>query len=142
VTAPIRPAGPADDAEVIRLRLAAYGALRDRYASDREFDAHMAELSEARPPGAEVLITDGGTIALFGEHIRFLAVDPAVQRGGLGRRLVTSAVERGARSLQTATWMTEARRLYESMGFRLVRENTETYGNLELVWYELAAPPR
>jgi len=60
--------------------------------------------------------------------IRMLAVDPAVQRRGVGRALVEACVERAASQgkqrlfLHSGEWMHAAHALYRGMGFRRVPE--------------------
>jgi ribosomal protein S18 acetylase RimI-like enzyme len=55
--------------------------------------------------------------------IRMLAVDPAVQRGGVGRALTGECLRRARAAgkrrlvLHTGLWMPGAIRMYESMGF-------------------------
>ena len=69
-------------------------------------------------------------IAVEGElEFRMLAVDPAVQRGGVGRALVAAVIEYArsleginAVSLTSMTPMTNAHALYKSMGFERVPE--------------------
>ncbi|MDN3483362.1 GNAT family N-acetyltransferase [Arthrobacter sp. APC 3897] len=67
-------------------------------------------------------------IAVEGElEFRMLAVDPALQRGGVGRALVSAVVDYArtldgihAVSLTSMTPMTRAHALYRSMGFERV----------------------
>ena len=69
-------------------------------------------------------------IAVEGElEFRMLAVDPALQRGGVGRALVAAVIEYArsleginAVSLTSMTPMTNAHALYKSMGFERVPE--------------------
>ena len=69
-------------------------------------------------------------IALEGElEFRMLAVDPALQRGGVGRALVSAIIEYARSldgihtvSLTSMTPMTGAHALYTSMGFKRVPE--------------------
>lgn len=69
-------------------------------------------------------------IAIEGElEFRMLAVDPALQRGGVGRALVAAIIDYArsldgihAVSLTSMTPMTGAHALYRSMGFKRVPE--------------------
>ena len=69
--------------------------------------------------------SDYADIALPGElEIRMLSVDPAAQRGGIGRAMVSATIERArslpginAVSLTTGSTWHSARALYESMDF-------------------------
>ena len=138
----VREAGPADEPAVVAIRLAAYGAIRDRYPSERSWVGHAAELASVPSETSTVLIAEElgravGTVALLGDHVRFLAVDPAVQGRGVARLLMDEAVRRGARRLSTATWMAEARRLYESSGWRENPGLVEHYDDFTLLTYEL-----
>ncbi|MCC3269716.1 GNAT family N-acetyltransferase [Arthrobacter gengyunqii] len=73
-------------------------------------------------------------IAIEGElEFRMLAVDPALQRGGVGRALVAAVIEYArslegihAVSLTSMTPMTNAHALYKSMGFERVPERDWT----------------
>ena len=83
---------------------------------------------EAKIVGSMTLIqvgSDYADIALPGElEIRMLSVDPAAQRGGIGRAMVSATIERArslpginAVSLTTGSTWHSARALYESMDF-------------------------
>ncbi len=80
-------------------------------------------------------------IAIEGElEFRMLAVDPALQRGGVGRALVTAVVEYArslegihAVSLTSMIPMTKAHALYRSMGFERVPERDWYVPNEDLL---------
>jgi ribosomal protein S18 acetylase RimI-like enzyme len=69
-------------------------------------------------------------IARAGElEFRMLAVDPSIQRAGIGRALVEAVVDYARTlegihsvSLTSIDNMTNAHRLYESLGFERIRE--------------------
>ena len=76
-----------------------------------------------------------GSIAIDGQdlvdgdaHLRWFILDDGCRGGGVGRRLIAEAVEfcdlQGFRAIQLWTFkgLDAARRLYESLGFELVRE--------------------
>lgn len=103
--------------------------------SDVEHRAEHAEVWVAEEDGVVVgsfAITFEGQrytdIAIAGElEFRMLAVDPAVQRGGYGRRMVEWIIDyartlEGIRaiSLTSGSDMVRAHRLYESLGFERV----------------------
>ena len=78
-----------------------------------------------------------------GAGIRMLAVDPDVQRRGVGRLLTEACIER-ARSagrgrivLHSTPWMPAAHRLYESLGFVRAPERDESYPQVDLVAFVL-----
>lgn len=103
--------------------------------ADVEHRAEHAEVWVAEEDGAVVgsfAITFEGQrytdIALAGElEFRMLAVDPTVQRGGIGRRMVEWIIDYAcglegieAVSLTSGSDMVRAHRLYESLGFERV----------------------
>lgn len=142
----IRPVRPEDYDDVRRITRDAYlsaGYFADEshpYVSvlmDVEHRAEHAEVWVAERDGAVVgstALTFAGQrytdIAVEGElEFRMLAVDPTLQRGGVGRALVERVVEHArslpgieAVSLTSGTDMVRAHRLYESMGFVRVPE--------------------
>jgi ribosomal protein S18 acetylase RimI-like enzyme len=145
----VRPAVPADYDDVARLTRAAYlhgGHLTeaDAYLERLADVAHRAEHAtvwvaelDGQVAGAVALtLADGAyaDIARPGElEFRMLAVDPAVQRSGVGRALVQAIIEyaRGldgveAVSLTTGGDWVRAHRLYESLGFVRVPERDWT----------------
>ncbi|RBL93641.1 GNAT family N-acetyltransferase [Chitinophaga flava] len=67
-------------------------------------------------------------------HIRRLGVDPAFRRMGIGRRLMEIAIEQARNSgekilgLHTSTMMPSARRMYDQLGFSLIRELPQILG--------------
>lgn len=103
--------------------------------ADVEHRAEHAEVWVAEEGGVVVgsfAITFEGQrytdIAIAGElEFRMLAVDPAVQRGGTGRRMVEWIIDYArslegidAVSLTSGSDMVRAHRLYESLGFERV----------------------
>ncbi len=109
---------------------------QDTYDRQLRDVAHRARVScvlVAVGPGGELL---GGATYVSGPDdpyseelregeagIRMLAVDPARQRQGLGRALTQACLDRARADgrkrlvLHTGTWMPDAIRLYEGMGF-------------------------
>ncbi len=80
--------------------------------------------------------------------IRMLAVDPAVQRRGVGQRLLDACVEqatalgRSGLFLHTTPWMTTAHRLYERNGFaRLEARDWLPHPEVPLLAYRLDLRP-
>lgn len=75
--------------------------------------------------------------------LRMLGVDPSVRRGGIGRALVEASMEaaraRGKRRfiLRTTSRMTNAQRLYESMGFRRDSGLDMSFPEVELLGYRI-----
>jgi ribosomal protein S18 acetylase RimI-like enzyme len=143
VTVVFRLATAADYSDVQRITREAYlhaghFAADHPYMSaldDVEHRAKHAEVRVAESSGAvvaAVTLTFAGQpyseIAMENElEFRMLAVDPAVQGGGVGRALVRRVIEHAeslpnirAISITSATFMERAHALYESLGFRRV----------------------
>jgi ribosomal protein S18 acetylase RimI-like enzyme len=108
-----------------------------RVLDDVEHRSEHAEVWVAEASGAvvaAVTLTFAGQpyseIAVENElEFRMLAVDPAVQGGGVGRAVVRKVIDHAqtlpdirAISITSATFMERAHRLYESLGFRRVPE--------------------
>lgn len=132
----IRPASEDDDAALSALDRATWSwdvTPAPRWPEGRSFFA-----ADARPEDVIVAVA-GGAVAGYvrlapslplesNRHVlevRGLAVDPAAQRGGIGRLLLRAAAEhasaRGARrlTLRVLAPNTAARALYESCGFEV-----------------------
>ncbi len=76
-----------------------------------------------------------------------LAVDPAVQRGGIGRAMVDRIIDHArtlpgieAVSLTSGSEMVQAHRLYESMGFSRVSERDWVVPNEDIVLWVFRLP--
>lgn len=138
-----RPATPAEYSEVRRIT-------REAYLHAGHFDAdhpYMSVLDEVehRAENAEVWVAEAAgavvaavTVTFAGQpyseiamekelEFRMLAVDPAVQGGGIGRAVVRRIIKHAqslpairAISITSATFMERAHGLYESLGFRRV----------------------
>ena len=160
----IRPVQPGDFEDVRRITRGAY--LEAGYFAD-EAHPYMAVLSdiEHRAEHAEVWVAerDGvvvGSVALTfagqrytdiaveGElEFRMLAVDPAVQRGGVGRAMVERIIEHArtlpgieAVSLTSGSDMVRAHRLYASMGFVRVPERDWEVPNEDILLWVFRLP--
>ena len=137
----VRPVLPAEQAALGELTVAAYRSVPGDAATSPAYEATLRDVA-ARVRDAVVLVAvdaDGtllggvtyvprpGPLAEFPDDddagIRMLAVSPAAQRGGVGRRLVEACIERaradGRRRivLHTAPSMTAAQSLYGALGF-------------------------
>lgn len=141
----VRKAEASDFDEIRRITLAAYleaGHVTEGHPylailGDVEQRARHAELWIAESRGravGSVMLTHPGRkyteVALDGEiEFRMLAVDPAAQGLGVGRRIVEKILDH-ARSLDgvhavaitSGAWMTPAHRLYGALGFVRVQE--------------------
>jgi GNAT superfamily N-acetyltransferase len=116
--------------------------LHDRYPSAADFESHLDEMSrEVLTQGSLVLVVEDehgeivGTVTVIGDYIRMLAVKPSHQGQGLGHQLLQAAIDRGGRYWNTTPWMTEARALYDSLGYQMDNSKTTRVGNWELLWY-------
>jgi ribosomal protein S18 acetylase RimI-like enzyme len=139
VTVVVRPAAPADFAEIARLTVAAYRADGQLDAA-HGYEGTLADVG-TRAAEAEILVAVDGTAVVgavtfvlpgtryaelsnAGEaEFRMLAVDPAAQRRGVARVLVRACVDR-ARALDCSAlvisvrdFAVPAQRLYASFGF-------------------------
>jgi ribosomal protein S18 acetylase RimI-like enzyme len=138
-----RPARSADYSEVRRITREAYPRA-GHFTADHpymsvldnvEHRADHAEVWVAEASGAvvaAVTLTSAGQpyseIAIENElEFRMLAVDPAVQGGGIGRKVVRQVIEHAqslpaisAISITSATFMERAHALYQSLGFQRV----------------------
>ena len=102
----------------------------------RRFAARMADLRIAVDAAGAPL----GFSLMTGSHLDMLFVDPAAQGRSAGTALLSDAVERGCRTLESFAHNRLARGFYESRGFRLCREYRRLYEGLDLpfVRYALA----
>jgi GNAT superfamily N-acetyltransferase len=142
---PVTRARLAVDADVngiVAVRRSAYTMLQDRYPSEADFEDHLEEMSrDVLTQGSLVLVVGTeqgeivGTVTVIGDYIRMLAVKPTHQGQGLARELLRSAIEHGGRYLNTAPWMTEARRLYDTLGYEMDDSKTIRDGGWVLLWY-------
>jgi ribosomal protein S18 acetylase RimI-like enzyme len=136
----VRSVRPDEFAALGELTVAAYRAvpggtttpgyedtLRDVAARVRDAEVLVAVDAEGTLLGGITYVPGPGRYAEFGGEdeagIRMLAVSPAAQRGGVGRRLVAECIERAGAAgrariiLHTTTAMTAAQALYTSLGF-------------------------
>lgn len=145
MTLEVREVGD-DEAEAAgELVVAAYAALSDgpdaeehgyadelRAVGDRSRQAVvLVAVDDGRLVGCVTFVPDSASplaedLRLGEAGVRMLAVDPAWQRRGVGRALVSACIERARAAgrdtlfLHSGEWMPAAHRLYESMGFRRV----------------------
>ncbi len=123
--------------------------------SDVEHRAQHAEIWVAERDGlvvGSVALTFAGQrytdIAVEGElEFRMLAVDPAVQRAGVGRVMVERIIDHArtlpgieAVSLTSGSDMVRAHRLYESMGFLRVPERDWYVPNEDILLWVFRLP--
>jgi ribosomal protein S18 acetylase RimI-like enzyme len=136
----IRPVRPEEFAALGELTVVAYravpggatsagyeGTLRDVAHRAREADVLVAVDADGMLLGGVTYVPAPSAYAEFhGEDeagIRMLAVSPAAQRNGVGRRLVVECIERARAAgrarivLHTTGAMTAAQSLYGSLGF-------------------------
>ena len=160
----IRPVRPEDFEDVRRITRDAYleaGYFADEshpymsVLSDVEHRAQHAEIWVAERDGVVVgstALTFAGQrytdIAVEGElEFRMLAVDPAVQRAGVGRAMVERIIAHArtlpgieAVSLTSGSDMVRAHRLYESMGFLRVPERDWLVPNEDILLWVFRLP--
>ncbi|WP_104176213.1 GNAT family N-acetyltransferase [Arthrobacter sp. Y81] len=138
-----RRATPADHSEVRRITREAY-LHAGHFTADHPYMSvldnveHRAEHAELWVAEASSTVVAALTLTFAGQpyseiamenelEFRMLAVDPAVQGGGVGRTVVRRVIEHAqslpairAISLTSATFMERAHVLYESLGFQRV----------------------
>jgi ribosomal protein S18 acetylase RimI-like enzyme len=155
----MRPVRPEDYDDVRRITRGAYldaGYFPDEthpyvaVLADIEHRAQHAEVWVAERDG--VALTFAGQrytdIAVEGElEFRMLAVDPTVQRGGVGRAMVERIIEHArtlpgieAVSLTSGSDMLPAHRLYESMGFVRIPERDWEVPNEDILLWVFRLP--
>lgn len=146
----IRPATPADATEVSdlirrtvrRSNAPDYGGtLAERIADNFTSDKVVAWLAER---DVFVCQTKGrivGTVGLGGKKLRALFVEPGLQRGGIGARLVahleTHARQIGVNELTLHSSLT-AHGFYERLGYRTIRFEERADGSTWLMTKTLA----
>ena len=142
----IRFAEPGDEAIISSLIFEAFAPFREHYTPEA-FDYTTASADRIRERFAEgpiwLAYVGGepvGTVSGLPEeerfYIRSMAIDPDVQRGGIGQRLLDTleafAHDAGYKKLYLYTThvLPGAKRLYEKNGFYVVRETApeEWYG--------------
>ena len=83
-----------------------------------------------------------GTIGLGGDKLRSLFVEPGLQQGGIGARLVehleAHARKAGVKELQLSSSLT-ARGFYERLGYRMIHLEERADGSTFLMTKTLAA---
>ena len=161
----VRPVRPGEHAALGDLTVAAYRAvpgetispgyeetLRDVAARSDEADVLVAVDAAGTLLGGVTYVRGTGRYAEFeGEDeagIRMLAVSPAAQRGGIGRRLVQECIDRataGAKArivLHTTEAMLAAQSLYGSFGFeRTPSRDFMATPSMRLIAYVLELRP-
>jgi ribosomal protein S18 acetylase RimI-like enzyme len=87
--------------------------------------------------GMAYLVPNGNPTDIYlknWSYIRFVSVDPAFGGQGIGRRLTTMCIDRAKETrektiaLHTSEIMNNARHLYESLGFEILREIDQRLG--------------
>lgn len=87
--------------------------------------------------GMAFLVPRGNPTPIYDKewsYIRFITVDPDFSGQGIGRKLTTSCIDLARQSgdsiiaLHTSELMNDARHIYESLGFTIVREIDQRLG--------------
>jgi ribosomal-protein-alanine N-acetyltransferase len=145
-TPELRPLGPADQAACLALDAEALGGLW----SSAQWEVELA--APARPGfgvwrGERLEAMACGWLIVDELHITLVAVEPALRRRGLGRRVLLALIEagreRGARhaTLEVSVANEAARALYAAAGFQAagVRRNYYRNGEDALIkWMRLS----
>jgi ribosomal protein S18 acetylase RimI-like enzyme len=132
----IRPAAPGDDRRCRAIHAAAtmssYGAIYrwlERIVHDPDTPLEGSEWMLVAELDGQVV----GYVAVTGNHVENLYVDPAAQGIGVGSRLLAAVEERviGAITLRCLVVNTRARSLYERCGFAVHhQERIDYHGRL------------
>jgi GNAT superfamily N-acetyltransferase len=113
----------------------------------------LAARVDGRPVGTATVVLDVAKNPDFAEGVgdeavlRMVAVDPSVQRRGIGRVLVEAAIEVARRhgrrrlTLHTQGAMRAAQRLYATLGFRRVEQADWSNERVSLLAYALDLDP-
>ncbi|MCF3109742.1 GNAT family N-acetyltransferase [Niabella sp. CC-SYL272] len=97
----------------------------------------VCETGEGRIVGMVFLVPKGNPTALYlsgWSVVRFLTVHPDFEGLGIGRKLMADCIMQAKRNgeavmaLHTSEMMNNARRLYENLGFRIIREIEPRFG--------------
>lgn len=142
------PEGAADLHRLTQLAFAGYGWLNPPSGALRETEADVRnDLSgnwgalasiEGRAVGGLRFEREAGYL-----HVRRVAVDPALQRHGIGRALMEwahgYAAAQGYREVRVGVRreLPGNRAFYERLGYRVVAEHSHP-GHDEITWYEMA----
>ncbi|WP_333828734.1 GNAT family N-acetyltransferase [Pararhodobacter sp.] len=114
------------------------------FLSAADLDADAAMVRDIYIPAAEMtLACDGarvvGFVALLGQFIGGLFVDPVHHRRGIGRRLLQAAAERhGPLTVEVYAANTRAMAFYENLGFHETsrRATDDQSRPLPVIWME------
>ena len=163
----VRDATPAEYREIGELTVRAYATVGDPLQGGTTYAAYEDELRDlaGRAETCHILVAVDRADRILGAvtyvpgpwtpwseterdgeaGFRALAVDPEARRRGVGRALATACVERARSSgrrgvaILTRPAMTDAHRLYESIGFVRVRSRDWEFEPGEWLWsYVLA----
>ncbi len=137
----IRPAEPADDQRCRAIHadatMSSYGAIHrwlERIVYDPDTPLEPCEWMLVAELDGRVV----GYVAVSGNHVENLYVDPAAQGHGVGRALLVAVEERlaGDISLRCLVVNTRARSLYERCGFTADhQERIDYHGRLLEAWF-------
>ncbi len=87
--------------------------------------------------GMAFLVPNGNPTDIYQKewsYIRFVSVDPEFEGQGIGRKLTTMCIEKAKENgeeiiaLHTSEIMSNARHIYESLGFKILREIDQRLG--------------
>jgi ribosomal protein S18 acetylase RimI-like enzyme len=146
---------PGDKASLIELGLIAYGAFREQVGPEQwqtlesglsneenwkkliSISTGFVSVQDERVVGMAFIVPGGNPWDVFESdwsYIRLVGVHPAFQGRGIARALTRLCIDHARKSgertiaLHTSEMMDAARHLYESLGFRILREIPNRYG--------------
>ncbi len=141
----IRPAEERDDARCRAVHgtatMSSYGQIHrwlERIVCDPETPLEQCDWTLVAELDGRVV----GYVAVTGNHIENLYIDPEAQGRGVGRMLLTAVEQRviGPVTLRCLTANTRARLLYERCGFAVTRdEEIHYHGHSLAAWFMVKA---
>jgi len=143
----IRACTPRDTDRVLEIWEAASRAAHS-FLPESFLVAERREVRDRHLPMAETWLWEEdrrvlGFVSLIGTEVGALFVDPTSQRRGIGRDLMTFAMERhGALELEVFEENAGARAFYETFGFVVVSGYVHAESGHRILRMRLARPPR
>jgi putative acetyltransferase len=140
----IRSYRPTDLEDLLRVWAAA-SAVAHPFLSEELLESERRDIPDVHLPNAETWVWEAGGrvvgfIALIGNEVGAIFVDPKFHRSGIGRALMDRArALRGELEVEVFKANTLGRAFYASYGFELMREEIHGPTGLEILRLRLRA---